>query len=342
MKLRVCCTFLALSFCTILGAQWLYVDEYRFHERDLIKTMFPDDFEVDTEIPAKGDTASYALRNRDGKLLIAGNYYLKDRHFPIKFGDWDFYYPSGQLQSKRRYDERGRLMEIVSLQSPTGSPLAQGYAKQNDDGTYYGHMYKYDEQGNHTRIVRYSRGYAEEEFEVGRFEDHKLKEPRLRRYYITENDFIDVLKFEEAVKAQKSDPKPILLRITTSGNGYSRRMEDYFGDSKIAKIIKDNFHFVYLSLNSDEDISFEKDGEVLTFTPDPYTGRKRQHTLITKFFKTRISATPTFFLVDENLDVIAQSKGASLSVEKLIKHLNYFIDRYYHIMTYEAYEDSTF
>lgn len=333
---------LLLLISSSILAQNLFVDEKKWLNEEERIAEYSEVLKIDTGRIGSNDSLIYQVFDKDQNILVMGHYSLDKYGKGLKIGVWKYFYSSGKLQSERKYNSKGALSEIVSLLSPSGDSLALGYPHRNKDGTYYGHLYQYDDEGKLAQIVRYSQGFLVDQFGLDRYEDERLERSTLRRYIISDDEYIDELTFDEAVSAMKKDPKPIFLRATNSWNGWSRKMNQIYAIPSVAKLIKDNFHIAYLDLAEDREMKFEHNGEMLSFAPNSTKSRNMSHSLITDLFKQRVTATPTYFLIDTDLNLIAKSKGASTTEEKALRHLRYYTDRHYKVMSYEAYEKSDY
>lgn len=114
-------------------------------------------------------------------------------------------------------------------------------------------------------------------------------------------------------------------------------MDKVFAIPEIARTIKDHYHLVYLDLGYNQNINFTHNGEELSFAPSTSTRQYRQHNLMREFFKISVTSTPSYLLLDSDLNYLARSTGASITEEKFMHHLRYFIDGHFQVMSYKEY-----
>lgn len=338
MKYFILVFFLSfgLSLCES-DAQLLFIDETEWLDKEEYIVQYDSKLSIAKEPILKSDTFIYKAMFDNNSIAIEGHYFLNKDAKPLKKGVWKFYYPDGKIQSERNYNEKGVLDKVISVLSPAGDSLSIGYPYQNKDGTYYGHMYRYDLHGELTKVVRYSKGMLQDEFEVDKYPDSRLRQSEIRQFKISDDEYLDELSFEEAVEVLKTDPKPLFVRATYAWNGWSKRMNKVFAEPQIARIIKDNFHLVYLDLGYKKKISFTHNGNEYSFEPAKSTRQYRLHGIVREFFKVNLSSTPSYMLIDTDLNVLATSSGASVTEEKFMHHLRYFIDGHYQVMSYKEY-----
>lgn len=338
MKIRIL-SLLAFFLIQIvsINAQFLFVDQENWFESENYISEFPRDLSIHVGDNIGGDTMNISYKYSSGKIAIKGQYIDSKDGKQIKVGTWDFYYPNGKaIQSQRQYNSKGALSKIINLKTPQNTALDIGFPHRNRDKTYYGHQFRYDSKGELVKIVRYSKGFLVDEFEIDKFKLSRLKTAEIRQYKTVDSEMLDELDFETALEILPSDPKPILLRVTQSWNGYSRRATKTMQTTPlIAQMIKENYHLVYLDLEYKHDIKFTHKGETLSFKGNPR--RWGQHELITKFFKKSIRSTPTYYLVSPDLEILATMKGVEPSPAKFEHQLKYFIDGHYEFMNYKEY-----
>lgn len=321
----------------ITNAQMLFVEVRDFMNLETYNISSPEDIVIDTTQVLNKDTLAFIASIPNSKASIKGQYYIDDKKKKFKVGEWRFYYPDGSIQSIREYNIKGALVDIKALLDTNGDSLSVGFPHRNNDGSYFGHMYQYDLNGELNKVIRYSQGFVVDSFSKDKYPEKRLKFPVLNEYTISDTEVLTEYQFEEVVELLKTDPKPILIRATHTWNGYSKIMvRDRYSHPEIAKMIKDNFHFVYLDLGQRTNISFKHKGEMLTFEPD--TNKKfKRHALAEKFLGVRITGAPTFIVLDSELKLIGTNSGFSKTNEIFIRQLRYYLDGHYQAMNYEEY-----
>lgn len=326
-----------------LEAQFLFVDEKDWLiESGHISQYYLSEVKAMT-VPetVNQDTSTIVYKYNSNQTAIEGQYHIDKNKNNVKSGTWLFYYPSGNLWSERVYNDKGALIEIKQLLKPDGSVLETGFPHQNKDGSHYGHVYQYDINGNLAHIARYSKGYLTEIIDKDKYTAEELKRPQIREYKIDDNNSLRELSFDEAVEAQKADPKHMFIHATTSWNGYSRRgIQKVFTDPMIASRIKDHFHFVYFDIQDTKDITINHNGETITYKGAEKKSRGYYHELFKVLGKGLGASTPIFMLVDENLNVIGHSVGIEITPEKFMPTLDYFIEGHYLNSNYKTYKAS--
>lgn len=108
-------------------------------------------------------------------------------------------------------------------------------------------------------------------------------------------DQITWLKFEEAVAANQSDPKMLLVDVYTDWCGWCKKMDkETFTDPKVVKYVNDNFYAVKLNAEDNE----------RTFD---FMGKKFSEAQMAA--SMRVRSYPNFVIIEPTLQNIAQLPG---------------------------------
>lgn len=130
--------------------------------------------------------------------------------------------------------------------------------------------------------------------------------------------------FEEAVQANKTNPKKFMVDVYTDWCGWCKRMDKAtFQQAEISKYLNDNFYAVKLDAEMKDDIAFK--GHTFNFVPN--AGRKGVHTLAYSLLEGSMSY-PSIVFLDENVDRIMVSKGYK-GPEDFLKELKYTAEDHY-------------
>lgn len=123
-------------------------------------------------------------------------------------------------------------------------------------------------------------------------------------------DNVDVEKkvkwytWEEAIAANKENPKKIMVDVYTTWCGPCKMMDrNTFENKKVADYINANFYPVKLDAEGKDDISY--DGHVFTWQPG---GRNGVHELSLALTDGNLRF-PTIIFLDEKVDVISRMPG---------------------------------
>ncbi len=116
------------------------------------------------------------------------------------------------------------------------------------------------------------------------------------------------MSMNDALKAQKENPKKILMDAYTDWCGPCKLMDrNTFGNANVAKFVNKNFYAVKFNAEGEEEINY--DGQTFTnpnYDPSRAGRRNHQH----DFAKAlKITAYPTIVFFDEKGDVIAPIPG---------------------------------
>lgn len=118
---------------------------------------------------------------------------------------------------------------------------------------------------------------------------------------------INWMSIEEAVEAQKKNPKKIMIDVYTSWCGPCKMMmKNTFTDPNVIAYINENYYAVKFNAESSEDIVFQG----RTFTNPTYDPNKQGRNGVHEFSRAlQVSAYPTLVFMNEQAQVIAPIKG---------------------------------
>ncbi len=140
-------------------------------------------------------------------------------------------------------------------------------------------------------------------------------------------DKVNWMTWEEAIDANKKEPKKIFVDVYTSWCGWCKKMDKTtFMDASIISELNDNFYAVKFNAEQKEIINFN--GSDFKFVNQ---GRRGVHQLAYALLDGRLGY-PAFVLLDESFSRIMVSPGYK-QVDQLIKEL--------HFASEEAYKDSS-
>ena len=144
---------------------------------------------------------------------------------------------------------------------------------------------------------------------------------------VEESDYLTEVKwytFEEAVAANKTNPKKFMVDVYTDWCGWCKRMDKAtFQQEEISKYLNENFYAVKLDAEMKTDVAFK--GHTFNYVPN--AGRKGVHTLAYSLLEGSMSY-PSIVFLDENVDRIMVSKGYK-GPEDFIKELKYAAEDHY-------------
>lgn len=137
---------------------------------------------------------------------------------------------------------------------------------------------------------------------------------------------VNWMTYNEAVKAQKKEPRKIIMDIYTVWCGPCKMLEkNTFSNSKISKYINDNYYAVKFNAEGNEVINYKG----TSYTNKDYvkgkSGRNSTHPFASIGATNGRLAYPTIVLLDEKLDLITPFVGYK-TPEQLNPILHFFIE----------------
>ncbi len=118
---------------------------------------------------------------------------------------------------------------------------------------------------------------------------------------------INWMTVEEAVAAQKIEPRKLIIDMYTTWCGPCKMLDKYtFQNKDVAKYVNENYYAVKFNAEGNDKVAFKGN----TFTNPNYDasrrGRNSSHEL-TRYFG--VSAYPTILFLDEKADLLTPVKG---------------------------------
>jgi thioredoxin-related protein len=122
------------------------------------------------------------------------------------------------------------------------------------------------------------------------------------------NAAINWMSFEEAVAAQKTNPKKIMIDAYTVWCGPCKMLDkNTFSNADVIKYVNENYYAVKFNAQGNEKINFKgKEYSNPSFDPKKSTTRNSSHELANFF---RINAYPTILFLDEEATYLTPVKG---------------------------------
>lgn len=143
----------------------------------------------------------------------------------------------------------------------------------------------------------------------------------------------------EALEAQKKDPKKILVFFHAVWCPYCHRMDETYSNKEIAKYINENYHAVKFDVEGNEPVVFQgKSYSNPEYTPNKPEGTKGPYHEFMRAMNMNIKGFPTNIIFDESANPIASFGYSSpRSVEPYLAM--YATDDYKKITTQEQWEE---
>ena len=143
---------------------------------------------------------------------------------------------------------------------------------------------------------------------------------------------IEWMSWDEAVLANKKEPRKLLVDVYTEWCGWCKKMDkSVFTDPKIEAYVKENFYAVKFDAEQKESIQY--DGHTFNFNPN--ATRRGVHDLAIALLDSRMSY-PSIVYLDENRDRISISPGFK-PADKFINELTFIQGGHYETKTYQEY-----
>ncbi len=125
------------------------------------------------------------------------------------------------------------------------------------------------------------------------------------------------MSWEEAVAANKANPKKIVVDVYTDWCGWCKRMDaTTFKDPKVAAYIADHFYAVKFDAEQQQDITY--DGHTFSFQR---SGKRGVHALAASLLDNRLSY-PSVVYLNDNMERIMISPGYK-DADKMLQELKY-------------------
>ena len=330
---------ISICFCQLLNGQHLFTehDNWGKKESDFIPKNVTLRHDALPDSIAKGDSVLINFTYPNGNKAIEGLCIGNQWEGLSKRGIWNYYYEDGTLWSTRQYSKRtGRLVEITSLKTINGEDLDHGYARRiGKNKIVNGQNYIYKQNGEVDSIATYFQGNIVQVMAKNDCSQDELNRLIIRKYKIDEENYLEELSIEEAIKFQKENYKPIVVNATTTWNGWSKKgVKILSEDPTLAKFIDDNFYYVYLDIEDTRPIEIEYKGETKIF---PGSKGKISNGFLNEI-AGGVRTTPTFIFLDADLNVLHKNVGVEVKDGGIMKQMNYFLSGEYENMTWKEYD----
>ncbi len=150
--------------------------------------------------------------------------------------------------------------------------------------------------------------------------------------FIVQAQKVNWLSFEEAIKLNKANPKPILIDLYTDWCGWCKRMDaTTYKNEVIIKYINDNYYAIKMDGEGKEDITFK--GKTFKYVQQ---GRSKYHELAAAILKGKMSYPSTAFFNSE--EQLIQTVPGYLNKERFEKILVFFSGEAYKNTKWENFE----
>ncbi len=150
-------------------------------------------------------------------------------------------------------------------------------------------------------------------------------------------DGINWMSLEEAVAAQKKEPRKIMMDVYTNWCGPCKLLDKRtFANKDVAKYVNDNFYAVKFNAEGDKSLTY-KDKEFTNPGYDPAKKNKRNSShQFASYLQVR--GYPSIVFFDENADLITPLTGF-LTPQQLELYLKLFVDdKHKEIKSREAFQ----
>ncbi len=143
---------------------------------------------------------------------------------------------------------------------------------------------------------------------------------------------VNWMTFEEAVEAQKTEPRLVFIDVYTDWCGWCKKMDaNTFNQEHVAKLLNEKFYAVKFNAEQKEDIKFKD--YTFKFVPQ---GRRGYHQLAASLLNNQLSYPTTVFL-DEEMNMIQPLKGY-WAANDFYPILQFFGDKHYKSVSWEEFK----
>lgn len=150
--------------------------------------------------------------------------------------------------------------------------------------------------------------------------------------FLSISQSVEWMSFEEAMEANKNEPKKILIDVYTDWCGWCKKMDkDTYANPVVAKFINENYYPIKLDAETKDTIRYD----TLVFV-NPNTGRRSSHQLAVSLMSGKMSY-PTTLIMNEEVKIIQKIPGYldAATIEPL---LHYFYEDMHTQMPYDDYK----
>ncbi|MDX1666172.1 MAG: DUF255 domain-containing protein [Saprospiraceae bacterium] len=145
------------------------------------------------------------------------------------------------------------------------------------------------------------------------------------------NTAVNWYTWEEAIAANKEEPKKLFIDVYTDWCGWCKKMDQTtFSDPKVAAYLNENFYPVKFNAEQRESIVY--DGHELKYKQ---AGRRGVHELAYSLLNGRLSY-PSYVYLDEERKRITISPGYK-AAEPFLKEIKYIGEDHYKTTSYQQY-----
>lgn len=143
---------------------------------------------------------------------------------------------------------------------------------------------------------------------------------------------VNWVSFEEAIKLNTANPKPILIDVYTDWCGWCKKMDETTYKNKvITEYINENFYAVKMDGEGKDDITFK--GHTFKFHPQ---GKKGFHELPATLMDGKLSYPSTIFL--NKKQQLLQNVPGYLSAKRMEQILAYFTNDTYKTADWDVFQ----